>query len=82
MAGRANTTLSTPAAATGGVLIGGALAKLLLRVIKMKWPAFLDEEVADDIDILVVAGCTSIPAFVMHLINHQHDVPAPPTATQ
>lgn len=79
---QAGKTLSSPAASTGGAIFGGAFAKILLRLIKIKWPGFLDDEVADDIDILVVGAFTAVPGFVTHYLVHKGDAAASPAPQQ
>ena len=53
--------------AGAATLFGGALAKIIIRVLNYKWPGLLDPNMTDGIDDLAVAGMAYYGAyFVPH----------------
>lgn len=52
--------------AGGGALIAGALAKIVIRILNVKWPGLVDDGTADAIDTVFVgvvafAGAYFVP---------------------
>jgi hypothetical protein len=71
----ANTNTSGPAitppvdlnkayGAGGSALIGGAIAKIIIRVVNYKWPGLLDPSMTDGIDDVAVAAMAFIGAYL------------------
>jgi hypothetical protein len=51
-------------AAGGSVLVAGALTKIVVRIIATKWPSFVDPDITDAIDTVLVAIVAYIGAYV------------------
>lgn len=50
--------------AGGTALVGGALAKITIKIINAKWPGFVDPDLVDAIDTLFVAGIAYLGAYI------------------
>jgi hypothetical protein len=48
----------------GTALIGGAIAKIVLRVLTVYFPAFLDQSTIDTIDDLCTAGAVYVATYL------------------
>ena len=59
------TDLNKAYGAGGAALVGGAVAKLLIRLINFKWPGFLDDGTAGAIDTISVAALAGVGAWVV-----------------
>jgi hypothetical protein len=51
-------------AAGGAVVVGEALAQIAIHVLRIKWPQYIDEDTAQSIAVLVVAGVTWFAVYV------------------
>jgi len=51
--------------AGGFALVGGAIAKIVIRVLNYKWPGFLDETTTDAVDDISVAGLAWFGAYII-----------------
>lgn len=52
-------------AAGSAALLGGAVMKILTRIINLRWPGFLDEGTTDALDTLVVGGIAYLGAYLI-----------------
>ena len=52
-------------AAGGSTLLAGAVTKILVRIINVKWPGFLDSDTTDSIGVIVVALLSLIATYYM-----------------
>lgn len=50
--------------AGSAALIGGALAKIAIKAISLKWPTFIDPSIADAIDTVFVGGLAFFGAYI------------------
>lgn len=50
--------------AGGSALIGGALAKIVIKIVSVKWPSFIDPSIADAIETVFVGGIAFIGAYI------------------
>ena len=50
---------------TSAALIGGAVAKIIIRILQVSTPGFLDADVLDAIDVLSVAGIVGAATYIV-----------------
>jgi hypothetical protein len=65
---------SKATAAVSAAVIGGAVAKIVTRIIQHAWPWFLDENMADVVSTLSVGAVVWIATFAT-----PHDIRNPST---
>lgn len=50
-------------AAAGATVLGGALAKIVIRILNVRYPGFLDPGTIDALDTLFVGGLTTAAVY-------------------